>query len=181
MFSYRLNEESELRLLEPRHAEEVFALVEASRTHLREWLPWVDSTKERKDSEAFIKATMAQFGENNGFQAGIWYKGELAGVVGLHSIDWQNRSTSIGYWLGEEFQGLGLMTMACQAVIRHCFQELELQRIEIQAAVENKKSQAVPERLGFQREGCLRNSELLYGRYVDHYVYGLIRSDYASL
>lgn len=181
MFYFKLNDDSELRLLELRNARDLFFLTDKSRIHLRKWLPWVDFTKEVNDSKEFIEGSLKQFGDNNGFQAGIWYKGELAGVIGLHSIDWVNKSTSIGYWLGEEFQGKGLMITACKAVINYCFNELGLKRIEIRTATENYKSQAVPERLGFQKEGCTRSSEFLYDKYVDHYVFGLIKEDYNRL
>lgn len=178
MFHFKLDEDSELRLLEPRDAEELFSLTDISREYLREWLPWVDFTKEVNDSKKYIESGLKQFGENNGFQAGIWYQGELAGVVGLHGIDWTNNSTSIGYWLGEEYQGNGLMTNACKAVINYCFNKLDLQRIEIRTATENHRSQAIPIRLGFQKEGRTRRSELLHDRYVDHYIFGLIKEDY---
>ncbi|MCA0970818.1 GNAT family N-acetyltransferase [Halobacillus litoralis] len=174
MFTYTINQETELRLLEVRHAEELFQLTDSSRESLRKWLPWIDYTKTAEDSKGFIEGTLKQFSSNDGFQAGIWYKGELAGVVGLHKIDWSNRSTSIGYWLGDAFQGKGLMTQACQAVIDYCFHELKLKRIEIRAATGNDKSLAIPTRLGFKKEGCLEKSELLYGEYVDHIVFGLI-------
>jgi len=177
MFNFKLNDDLELRLLELRHAENLFFLTDKSRGNLRKWLPWIDFTKEVSDSREFIESTLKQFGSNNGFQAGIWYKGELAGVIGLHGINWSNRSTSIGYWLGDEFQGKGLMTTACKAVIDLCFNELELKRIEIRTATENDKSQAIPKRLGFQKEGCIRSSEFLYDRYVDHYIFGLIKED----
>lgn len=87
MFYFRLDDDSELRLLEPRHAENLFLLTDKSRKYLREWLPWVDFTKEVSNSKEFIEGTLKQFGNNNGFQAGIWYKGELAGVIGLPTID----------------------------------------------------------------------------------------------
>ncbi|RWZ54684.1 N-acetyltransferase [Halobacillus fulvus] len=174
MFKHTLDEHTELRLLEVRHAEALFQLTDSSRESLREWLPWVDFTKTAEDSKGFIEGTMKKFGNNDGFEAGIWYKGELAGVVGLHAINWSNRSTTIGYWLGERFTGHGLMTKACQAVIDYCFEELDLKRIEIRAATGNGKSFAIPERLGFQKEGVVRCAERLNGAYVDHYVYGLI-------
>lgn len=175
MFYFTLNEDAQLKLLKPRHAEALFTLVDRSRAHLEQWLPWVNFTQEVRNSREFIESTMKQFGENNGFQAGIWYKGELAGVIGLHGINWANKSTSIGYWLGEEFQGKGLMTSACQAIINYCFDELGLKRIEIRAATGNYKSQAIPERLGFEKEGCVRSAEYLYDKYVDHYIFGLIK------
>lgn len=178
MFKHKINDVIELRLLEVRHTKLLFELTNQSRNYLREWLPWVDSTKTIEDSKHFIEGTMKQFCNNNGFQAGIWYKGELAGVIGLHGINWANKSTSIGYWLGETYQGKGLMKNACKAVIDYCFTELNLNRIEIRVATENLKSLAIPEKLGFQREGRLRCVEWLYDKYVDHYVYGLTKEDY---
>ncbi|SIS66418.1 GNAT family N-acetyltransferase [Salimicrobium salexigens] len=174
MFKCIVNKDTELRLLEVRHAEELFQLTDASRSSLRKWLPWIDSTKTVANTKEFIEESLKQFCNNDGFQAGIWYKGELAGVVGLHTINWPNKSTSLGYWLGDSFQGKGLITKSCQEVIKYCFNELELKRIEIRAAVGNEKSVAIPHRLGFKKEGCLAKSELLNGEYVDHYVFGLI-------
>lgn len=177
MFKHTINEHTELRLLEMRHADAMFALIDNSRAHLREFLPWVDYNTSVLHSRAFIESTMKQFGANNGFQAGIFYKGELAGVIGLHNINWPNKSTTIGYWLGEGFTGKGLMTCACQVVVDYCFKELQLNRIEIRAAVGNEKSAAIPQRLGFQKEGCVRQAEWIYDHYVDHTIYGLIKED----
>ena len=174
MFYLKHKDDTEIRLLELSDAESLFHLTDQSRNYLREWLPWVDLTQELSHSESFIRSALKQYSSNKGFQAGIWDKGELAGVIGLQNIDWVNKSTSIGYWLGEGFQGKGLMTIACKSVIDHCFGQLKLKRIEIRAATGNHKSQAIPERLGFQKEGCLRSSEFLYDRYLDHYLYGLV-------
>lgn len=113
--------------------------------YLREWLPWVDFTKTISDSKQFIEGTMKQFCNNNGFQAGIWYKGELAGVID------------------------------------YCFNELKLNRIEIRVATKNHKSLAIPEKLGFQKEGCLRSVEWLYNKYVDHFVFSLTKDDYSRI
>ena len=177
MFKHVIDENTELRLLEARHAEELFQLTDSSRESLREWLPWIDGTKTVDNTKDFIEGTLKQFSNNDGFQAGIWYKGELAGVVGLHTIHWPNKSTSIGYWLGDSFQGKGLMTKSCQAVVNYCFHELNLKRIEIRVAAGNKKSLAIPPRLGLKKEGCLEKAEFLYDTYVDHYVFGLINED----
>ena len=69
MFYFRLDDDSELRLLEPRHAENLFLLTDKSRKYLREWLPWVDFTKEVSNSKEFIEGTLKQFGNNTGIQA----------------------------------------------------------------------------------------------------------------
>ena len=71
------------------------------------------------------------------------------------------------------------MTQAVEALIKYCFDEIDLNRIEISAAA-NKKSQAIPERLGFTREGMLRDNELLNGIYSSSYIYSLLKSEYNS-
>ena len=100
MFGYELGENTELRLLEERHAEQLADLTDRNREHLRTWLPWVDASRTVEDSKNFIRSTPKQFAENNGFQAGIWHEGRLAGVVGYHAIDWEHRSTPLGHVLG---------------------------------------------------------------------------------
>jgi ribosomal-protein-serine acetyltransferase len=178
MFSYALNEDTELRLLEVRHAQTLFDLTDRNRAHLRQWLPWLDSTQTVEDTRNFIKDTLQQFAVNEGFQAGIWYQEQLAGVVGYHKIDWFNRQVEIGYWLGAEFQGRGLMTQACRALIDHAFHELKLNRVTIRCAVGNTRSCAIPERLGFVREGVISQGEWLYDHYADLVVYGMLASEW---
>jgi len=178
MFYHLVSEDIQLKLLELRDADEIFALTDASRLYLREWLPWVDATATVEDSKTFIQSTLQQFAANKGFQAGILYKSELAGVIGFHEINWANRSTSIGYWLGEGFQGKGIMTSACRAMIDIAFREYELNRIEIRTAAGNRKSQAIPERLGFLQEGICRQEEWINDHFVDHVVYGLLAEDW---
>ncbi|WP_203249113.1 GNAT family N-acetyltransferase [Sporosarcina beigongshangi] len=180
MFTYQINEKTVLKMLAPQDTESLFNLTDQSRERLREWLPFIDYTKTSADTASFITSTMKQFGDNNGFQAGIWYEGKLAGVIGFHKIDWNNKSTSIGYWLGEGFEGLGLMTQSVKAFVNHAIVDLGLNRVEIRAAVENKKSRAIPERLGFTEEGCIRQAEWLYDHYVDHVVYGMLTEDWKS-
>lgn len=178
MFTFRLDGDAELRLFEERHAPALFALTDANREYLREWLPWLDATQSVEDTRGFIRGALLQFAENRGFQAGIWYRGELAGSVGYHYIDWANRSVELGYWLGAAFQGHGLMTKACRALVTHAFAELGLNRVAIRCATGNAKSCAIPERLGFQRDGILRQAERLYDQYVDLVVYSRLASEW---
>ena len=178
MFGYKLGENTQLRLLEERHGEQLADLTDRNREHLRAWLPWVDADRTVEDSKNFIRGALKQFAANNGFQAGIWHEGRLAGVVGYHAIDWENRSTALGYWLGKEFQGRGLATAACRALVDHAFEDLGLNRVSIACATENKRSCAIPERLGFRREGIRRQAEWLYDHFVDHVVYAALASEW---
>jgi hypothetical protein len=71
VFSHKLSERAELRLLEERHAEELSELTNRNRDHLRAWLPWIDHSRTVEDRRKFIIRSLKQFAENTGFQAGF--------------------------------------------------------------------------------------------------------------
>ncbi|RIV25923.1 N-acetyltransferase [Alicyclobacillaceae bacterium I2511] len=181
MFSGKVDENVQMRLLELRDAKALFALTEQSRDYLREWLPFVDGTRTVQEIEGFIQSGLQKYAFNNGGELGLWYRGEIAGVLGLHTINWAHRHTSIGYWLGKRFQGYGIMTNSCRFLIDILFEEYGLNRVEIRVAPENRKSRAIPERLGFQNEGRRRQAEWLYDHYVDHIIYGMLADDWSKL
>lgn len=167
-----------LKSLEPKDAEALFALTNSCRNYLREWLPWVDATQNSDHSRAFIQHCQNQEASNNGFNAGIWFKGEFAGCIGFHPINWANHSASLGYWLGEGFQGHGIMTQTCQWLVDYSFNELGLNRVEIRCGESNFKSRAIPEKLGFTREGQVRDAAWLYDHYIDLIVYGMLKREW---
>lgn len=170
-----------LRTLSLTDALNLFQRVEENREYLRRWLPWVDVTKKVADVENFIKANILQTEENQGIQCGIFWEGNLIGMIGHHQIAWRNKFTSIGYWLAEDFTGKGIMTKACKTIIDYSFYDLNLNRIEIGAAVENKKSRAIPERLGFKLEGIQREREWLNDHFVDHALYSVLKSEWKQI
>ena len=178
MFKYAVNNDVSLKLLESRHAEELFSLTDRNREYLREWLPWIDGTTKVESTRDFISSSRLSFAENRGLNLGIFYKDQIAGCIGLHEIDRGNRKTSIGYWLGAEYQGKGIMTSSCRVLIDYAFNDLLLNRVEIRAAVTNSRSRSIPERLGFVNEGIVRQAEWLYDHYVDHVIYGMLRDEW---
>ncbi|GGM33757.1 ribosomal-protein-serine acetyltransferase [Paraliobacillus quinghaiensis] len=178
MFNEKINDELSLRLLETRDAAVVFNLVDQSRDYLRRWLGWVDDTKTVQDTEKFIQITMEGFSARRSLNAAILYKGQIVGIAGYNEFDWTNKIAYIGYWMGEGYQGKGIMTNAVRFLTRYAIDELELNRVDIRAAVQNKKSRAIAERLGFTEEGRLRQAEYLYDRYVDHVIYGMLATDW---
>ena len=161
-------------------AEALFTLTDENREYLRRWLPWLDSIRRVEDTRAFIRAAEAQASQNNGTQLPIRLHDQIVGIVGHHQIDWRNRLTSLGYWIGEGFQGRGLVTTACQALIDHAFGDAHLNRVEIRCAVGNHKSRAIPQRLGFRQEGLFRDAEWLYDHFVDHVVYAMLARDWTA-
>lgn len=176
-FALRIDDRLHLRQLQPTDADELFRVVDANRSHLRQWLPWVDDSVSPADSLAFIETTLQQAAERAGFQAGIVHDGRIVGVIGHQRFDWHNRVTMLGYWLSEGSQGHGIMTAACRAVVAHAFETLSLNRVQICCATTNHRSRAIPERLGFTHEGISRDAEWLYDHFVDHAVYAQLRRD----
>ena len=180
MPSLRIDNDVILKLLELEDTEVLFALVDSNRLYLRQWLPWVDSNTTQENSKYFILSTQEQHKLNLGFQCGIWFGGVFAGIIGFHGIDWRNRNVEIGYWIGEIFQGHGLVTKACRTLVDYAFYEYQLNRVQIRCATGNKKSNAIIERLGFIKEGMIRQAEFLYDHYVDLFVYGMTADEWNS-
>jgi ribosomal-protein-serine acetyltransferase len=180
MFYRRINESIELFLLELKHAPLVHETVDRCRLYLREWLPWVDSERRVEHAREYVRGMQHRMQENGTFDAGIRYRGEFVGVIGYHPIVWAHRSTAIGYWLAQEYQGRGIMTLACRAMLDHAFNDMGLNRIEIRAATANTHSRAIPTRLGLTHEGTLRQAEWLYDHFVDLEVYAMLRDDWGK-
>jgi L-amino acid N-acyltransferase YncA len=101
--------------------------------------------------------------------------GAAVGVCGFNWIDPANRAGEIGYWLAESAQGRGLVTDGVARLERHAFDDLGLARLTIPVCVDNARSRAIPERLGFPIEGTLHHAEWLYDRFVDHVLYARVR------
>ena len=179
-FVLRVESDLRLELLRPEHAEELFELTERNRKYLREWLPWLDSNKYLQNTIDFIKFSQKQYKDSSSLHLAIRFGDGLVGAIGFHKVDWMNHSTSIGYWLVEDYQGKGIITKSCKSLVDYAFGDLGLNRVEIRCAVENSRSRAIPERLGFKEEGVIRQAEWLYDHYVDHVVYSMLRSEWTS-
>jgi ribosomal-protein-serine acetyltransferase len=176
-----ISDDLQLKMLFSEHAPELLELIDKNRSHLRQWLPWVDKTVAIKDVHEFILSVNMQFCRLEGFACAIFFKNKIVGVIGFHQLDKENRIIKIGYWLDEDATGKGIVTQSCQAMLRHAFEELNINRIAIHAATQNTASRAIPERLGFQLEGIKRDAEWLGSSYVDHAVYSMLKVDWHKL
>jgi len=177
MFSHKVNEQTELRLIDRQHGADLFQLLDANREYLRRWHPWVDLMRSQADVEKAIGVWQQQQASQRGFYAGIWFDGRLCGMINHLNVDWLNRCAVLSYWLDEGHQGRGIMTACCRVFIAHGFETWKLNRITIECASDNTCSCAIPERLGFKFEGVVREIEWLHDHYADHAIYGLLRSD----
>ncbi|WP_058308187.1 GNAT family N-acetyltransferase [Gracilibacillus massiliensis] len=178
MFQYKIDEEVALKLIELKDAESIFKLTNHSREYLREWLPWVDNTTKVEDTKEFIRSSLKDYAKGNSLTTFILYQGKLVGNASYNKIDWLNKIVYIGYWLGEDYQGKGIMTRVARGLTEYAFNEMQFNKVVIEAATENKKSRSIPERLGFTKEGCLRQAEWIHDHYVDHAFYGMLAEEW---
>ncbi|MGD0918925.1 MAG: GNAT family N-acetyltransferase [Thermodesulfobacteriota bacterium] len=177
MFFRRLNEEIKLSLSVPQYADELFELTDRNRDFLRQWLPWLDKVTKPADTKEFIETQLLRFQRGEALHVTIFYQDKIAGVLAYNQIDQVNGIGYIGYWLAQDYNGKGIITKSAKNLIELGYAYYSLNRIDIRCAVENLKSRAIPERLGFKNEGIIRQAENLYGTYLDHVVYGLLKNE----
>ncbi len=158
-------DKTHLALFEPKDYENLFAAVDADRAHLTVFLPWVKETKTAADHLPFIERAWQQYLRDDGWQAKIIYDGKLIGSAGFHGIDWQERTSTIGYWLASAFCGQGIMTQTVAALIRHAFNVWQLASVTIKCEKANRASRAIALRLGFHEESTSDDKYFLYTKY----------------
>jgi ribosomal-protein-serine acetyltransferase len=179
MFHLRVNDSLELRLLTEAHTTALFTLINRNREALRPWLPWVDGTRSLEDTRRFIRFGLRQHARRSGMHAGLWVDNHLGGVISYNYINQGKQMTEIGYWLGESFQGRGLMTAACRAMTSYAFTHLGLQTVEIRCAADNLKSRHVAERLGFHYQGSRPQLDWQAERYIDTMIYSMTGAEWS--
>lgn len=177
----RINDDLILHQPQIDFADQLFALVDANRTYLQEWLPWVTNTKSSKDSRQFLKsARQFSFGGQQ-FHTVIIYKEKIVGLVGFNAIHKKHQKGEIGYWIAEPMQGKGIVTKSVQRLIKYGFQHLNLNRILIRVSANNLKSKQVAQRLNFTYEGTLRQDFFHENQFLDMEIYSLLKSEFEYL
>ena len=175
MFSLDVEKGLKLVLIEPKVAPRLFEIVTKEREYLSQWLAWPPHVDGEEFFLSFIKRSLHDYADGKSLVCNIFYEDKLVGNVSFNQIDDQLKKVEIGYWLSAEYQGHGIMTKSVSKLIDIAFNELNMQKVEISAAVGNTSSRKVCERLGLSLEGVITRAENLNGRIVDHAVYGLTR------
>ena len=166
-----------LRRLTRENAQEKFDLIVKNHDHLLPWLPWADFYHEIDDMYKYTDSEIEKFDAGTAVNYDIYCQDQLVGSIDFNHIDEDNHHAEIGYWLGEEFTGKGIMTRVVASFTKYGFEKLGMIRIAILACVDNKPSIAVAERLNFTKEGILRQYSELPDGVHDVVVYSKIKSE----
>jgi ribosomal-protein-serine acetyltransferase len=178
MFELKVNDGIQLKLRHESHARETFWLIKKNEDHLRPWMKWLDKVESVSDSVDNIITNLEDWELKTDLHLGIFTDGVMVGMISLHNINYLNHTGYIGYWLDEDNEGKGIITDCVRTMIEYGYTELGLNRIEIRAGVNNTRSRAVPERLGFTQEGMIRQAEYVNGAFIDLAIYSMLKDEY---
>ncbi len=160
-------------------ADDLFALQSNARV-LRYWdsAPWTD----RSQVASFMAGCRRMADEGTGARPAIERKSDGAFIGWCTFNEWNPdfRSASLGYCLREEAWGHGYATEAARALLKWAFDTLDLNRVQSETDTRNVASARVLEKLGFLREGTLREDCIVNGDVSDSWVYGLLRRDWTG-
>lgn len=134
------------------------------------------------EAEALWEDVRRQHRARTLFQWGIARNADdmLLGCCTLHQVDWVHRRAEVGYSLRREFWGEGYMTEALGVLFGFCFGVLRLHRLEADVDPRNARSLRLLERLGFRREGLLRERYHVGGEIQDSVVLGLLAREWGD-
>ncbi|WP_155287844.1 GNAT family N-acetyltransferase [Lacticaseibacillus zhaodongensis] len=167
----------ELLPARPKLAAELYAVVAGSRDYINKWLPWAEDTQSVADEEHFLQHMEEQAVARKTYMFAIRADGTVVGAIDLHNIDAANHHAEMGYFLGEEATGKGIIHQALGQIERFGFGELALNKITILAATANQPSRHVAERAHYHLDGILRAELLLHNKYIDCAVYSKLATE----
>ncbi len=178
MVSIIVDRDVQLRSFTSADAEALFETIEASRSHLRPWMKWVDHTTKLEEVHQFIQRGQTRLNQQTGIELGIFRHQQILGGIGMHDWDHTIKKAQIGYWIRPPYQGQGLMYRCSVRFINFLFEKPGLNKIEIHFMKSNLRSAALARRLGFQVEGLIRQSYAIHGRLEDIVITGLLKTEW---
>lgn len=156
-----------LRELKTEDAPSFYSLIDKNRDFLREWLFWVDLTNAEKDSFDFIVNSRQQRREGKALVLGLFHEGKVSGTVSLVSIDQAKSTAELGYWIAPSFEGRGLVTSSCLALMEYGFDTLGLDEIYAKAVTKNAKSVNVFSRIGLLSQAQDKEQQYYKGTNIE--------------
>ena len=166
----------DLVLRGPDTVVEMHRLTVRNLDRLRRWEAWAHGELTEEGTRAYTQMVLRDWAEGRSVPCAISVDGALVGSIGA-SLDAYSGVAQLGYWVDLDYEGRGVVTGAARAMLSYLFSVREVERVEIRCAVDNVRSRAVAERLGFTQEGVLRSAMPVGGVRQDLVLYGRIAAD----
>ncbi len=132
-----------------------------------------------ENTEALLEEWCNSYQDAAYYQWAIEYRGKIIGSIAVVTLSNEHQWAEIGYCLGYDYWGKGIMTEAVKAVIDYLFREVGFNRIEIDHAVKNPGSGKVAQKCGLTYEGTKRQEfKSNSGGFLDIAMYGILRKDW---
>ncbi len=176
------------RLVVRKYAEgdgqQLFLLLErnGNREFLRENVEEVALIRTEEEAEIWVRKRSAEWLAQARFVMGIWLKNEnqYVGQVWIEPKNWNVASFEIGWFLDQGYQGKGIATEAVRRSLEFLFSDFKAYKLIVITRDTNLRSIKLIERLGFRREGHLRESGIQDGKRYGLLYYGMLRTEFPS-
>jgi len=134
----------------------------------------------REDSVQMLYVLRSLWDNDAGIRWGVEREGRLIGTCGFHNLNKGCRRAELGYELDYELWGRGYMAIALRPVIEYGFTHMKFERIEAFINVDNERSAGLLGKLGFQREGVLRDYARTPRGLIDQLCFSLLRREWSK-
>lgn len=156
-------------------------VVTASRDELGKYMSWPRDMKELEHARRFIRIGREAWLSERTVRLGIFERqtGTLLGNVELDNVNLRRGQAELGYWVRSDCTRRGIASEAARPMLAYAFETLGLHKVRADVAVGNFASARVLEKLGFSREGTLREDRPIGSEWVDHWRYGMLEREYS--
>jgi len=159
---------------------EMFKLIDSNREFLNRYITFAQNKNTEEHVSQFLKELINFNIGGQKFNMILKYKGMLVGLIGLHRIYPADARAEIGYWMGEDFQGKGIMTKAIPVFLQYAFEGRAINRVELITLTNHDRNIKMVEKLGFIKEGVLRERYFMHNTFQDAILFRMLKKDFLT-
>jgi len=160
--------------------DELYRLIADNRSHLDKHISFTQNKDTRHKVKIFLRE-IANFNiGGQKFNLLIHYDQQIIGLIGFHKIDRLHARAEIGYWIGEHFQGKGIMQDVIPKFLQYGFEALAVNKVELLTLTKHERNIRLVEKLGFKKEGILREHYFMHDSFRDAILYSMLKSEFLS-
>jgi len=177
------NETLRLQRFARRDGQTLDEAIRASLPDLNQWLPWARLDYTQSDTTSFIRESLQAWKEERAWDYSIRSKDDLRhhiGNISFWTVSKLGKIAEIGYWVRSDETSRGVCSGAVELLLEEVFNSMGYHKVVLRIAVGNDASDRVAEKLGFTREGVLREELLIRGNWVDHTLWSLLDREYRA-